>query len=291
MKRRNHPLIGFAALFVVLGFSTQVAFSATIIKNMPKKSLIVVKPESSEQDLLIGDKVRILDKEGQGVGRGKVIKKRPNRIAIRLKNQRLAFKRGGQVSVTSSKKSPSTEKKKDITGLFARINPFALSQDSYNGSVGIGVSDITTLGLMGSYVDSSDELTDFSGYMVGPQLSFHLDGIAEDGWFIKLVAGYADFSVYVYSPILAKSSEENDTFADDPYAEAHMAFAFGGGLGGYQWAWTNGIQINLGLGAVYNAYDETELTVTNSLGEEKTYTYDFLPKVMPTGEVSLGYML
>lgn len=265
-----------------LGMLASHAYSATVVKRMPKKRLLVVKPEPMDQDFYVGDLVRIEDNRQQGLARGKVIRVRPQKVAIKIEKGRLALNQGDQVTLRATKGADKKPKEKDSIGLFARVNPILYIQDTYNGSMGFAASDHITLGLMGSYVDSKGDWSNYSGYMVGPQLAYHLGGVSEHGFFVKVMGGYADLGLEVL--------DENS----DVMGEIEPSFFFAGGIVGYQLAFANGIQIHLGVGGQYHSYDKDKLVIYEDEESDEIAadaSEDFLPQFAPTGEISLGFML
>lgn len=148
-----------------------------------------------------------------------------------------------------------------------RVNPLGLLVGSLSADVDFAISDKFTIGPTLSYYSATLFTTTLSGFGIGARGNWYLSGNAmTDSWILGPQLGMSLFSI---SSGASKASSTGFYF---------------GGIGGYQWVWKSGFNINLGLGANYytqagsaQASDGTTLTVPGFSG------------IGPTGELTVGW--
>ena len=178
------------------------------------------------------------------------------------------------IGYTAPKKTPventsvetrATEPGKSIN---VRVNPLGLLLGAISADVDFKISDKFTIGPTMSYYSASILGTKLSGFGIGARGNYYLTGDAmTDSFILGPQLGMSLFSV----------SSGN--------SKASSTGFYVGAIGGYQWVWQNGFNVNLGLGANYysqaasaKASDGTSISVPGFHG------------FGPTGELTVGWV-
>jgi hypothetical protein len=159
------------------------------------------------------------------------------------------------LSVQSASAAALTESR----SVNVRVNPLGLMVGYLNADVDIRVSPRITLGPSGGFFRTSGSI-DWTAYLIGPRANFFLLGDAfQDGAVLGAFGGYWASHSKVFS---GTPSHENGFFA--------------GSLLGYQWYFSNGINIGIGGGVIYFTGNANSSIFSNWRG---------------TGEFTLGIAL
>lgn len=148
-----------------------------------------------------------------------------------------------------------------------RVNPLGLLIGAISADVDIKAGQKLTIGPTLSYMSASFLTTKLSGFGVGVRANYYLSGDAmSDSWIIGPSAGLAIFSV--------NAGGES----------ASSTGIYVGAIVGRQWVFSNGLNINVGLGM--NWYSQGASVKTAGGFEMEV---PFFHGIAPAGEITLGY--
>lgn len=148
-----------------------------------------------------------------------------------------------------------------------RVNPLGLLIGALSGDVDFAVTKKFTIGPSISYYSATIFDTSLTGYGLGARANVYLTGDAmTDSWILGPGLGLSINSV---------SSGES---------KASSVGFYVGSILGYQWVWTSGLNINLGLGANY--YTQSASAKGSDGIEISVPGYHGLG---PTGELTVGW--
>ncbi len=138
------------------------------------------------------------------------------------------------------------------------FNPLGLLFGNYNAEVGIGVAEVVSVNVSGSYFDLGSGSVDVTGFSGGIGVQLFLTRQLYNGW-------------YVYPNV--QYINAHGTSSDE---EADLTAFGGGALGGYQWDWK---PFTLRLGAGFVVYS------ASATGDDIEVGFS---GVSPAADLSLG---
>lgn len=161
-----------------------------------------------------------------------------------------------------------TQLSQPTKGINVRVNPLGLLLGAISADVDFKIGDKFTIGPSMSYYSASIFNTKLTGAGIGARGNYYVTGDAmTDSFILGPQLGMSLFSV---------SSGTSKATATGFYV---------GAIGGYQWVWENGFNVNLGLGANY--YSQAASALAN---DGTTLSVPGFHGFGPTGELTIGWL-